>query len=82
FIYEVLVYEDREILKGPLFNYIYFRIIIRALPEVSEIEVYVNPGAVKIIIGRNFLSTLKHSILIKYVIKIRGVNSKSLKFTE
>ena len=81
-IFNVFIYKNKIFFKGPLSNYIYFRIIARVLFKVEELEIYINLNIIKTIIDRKFFNTLKYSISIKYKIKICSINGKIERFLE
>ncbi|KAK3939534.1 hypothetical protein QBC46DRAFT_263165, partial [Diplogelasinospora grovesii] len=67
--------------SNPLSSYSHLRVKAKASPEAQEVEVCLDPGTGRTLIGRSFLEQLDHSIVPK-VGKVKGVGNKSLSLKE
>ena len=70
--------EDIEDLAITTFTYLY--ITARTLPDIEDIEVYLDPSASKSIIDVIFLQALEHKVENR-IGKVKGINGKAIKLS-
>ncbi|ORY62208.1 uncharacterized protein BCR38DRAFT_437847, partial [Pseudomassariella vexata] len=70
-------FQDRSVMS----RYTYLRVEASALPTADKVEVCLDPGTGRTIIGRSYLKTLKHTIENRRGM-VKGIGKKSMKVTE
>lgn len=66
---------------SPLSGYTHLRVKARAAPDAADVEICMDPGAGRAIIGRNFLNTLEHKIERRKG-KVKGVNGSPVSVSQ
>ena len=60
------------------FTYLY--VIARTLPDIEDIEVYLDPGVSKSIIDVIFLQVLEYKVE-NHIGKVKGINGKAIRLS-
>ncbi|KAK3946658.1 hypothetical protein QBC32DRAFT_191444, partial [Pseudoneurospora amorphoporcata] len=67
--------------NSPISSFTHMRVNARAAPDSEPVEVCMDPGTGRTLIGRPFLQTLEHSIE-KREAKVKGVGGRAVNITE